>query len=279
MSVDHYENFPVASILVPARLRPAIEAIYRFARGADDIADEGDAADAERLAGLAAFRAQLRRVADGRDPAPEPEGRMFAHLGRVIREHGLPAALFEDLLDAFSQDVVKKRYADQAELADYCRRSANPVGRLLLALYRHDDAQSLERSDAICTSLQLINFWQDVPVDLQKGRVYIPRDTLARCGFRDDEIPLAFDARLREALRSELARARALMLCGVPLAAALPGRIGWELALVVQGGLRIIEKIERQDCDVFACRPVLTRRDWLLMGFRAMRFRLGGSVQ
>jgi len=204
---------------------------------------------------------------------------MFAHLGRVIREHGLPAALFEDLLDAFSQDVVKKRYTDQAELADYCRRSANPVGRLLLALYRHDDAQSLERSDAICTSLQLINFWQDVAVDLQKGRVYIPRDTLARCGFRDDEIPLAFDARLREALRSELARARALMLCGVPLAAALPGRIGWELAFVVQGGLRIIEKIERQDCDVFACRPVLTRRDWLLMGFRAMRFRLGGSVQ
>jgi len=280
MSVDHYENFPVASVLVPPHLRPAIEAIYRFARGADDIADEGDASDMERLAGLAAYGVQLRRVAAGEEPVAEPEGRMFAHLGRVIRDHALPVALFEDLLDAFSQDVVKKRYADYAELADYCRRSANPVGRLLLALYRQDDAQSLQRSDAICTSLQLINFWQDVAVDLKKGRVYIPRDTLVQSDFHaPDEIPVACDARLRKALAHELARARALMFSGAPLARSLPGRIGWELALVVQGGLRIIEKIERIDYDVFAQRPVLTKPDWLIMAWRAMRLRFGGSVQ
>ncbi len=280
MSVDHYENFPVASMLVPAHLRPAIETIYRFARGADDIADEGDASDAARLAGLAAFRDQLRRVTSGDEPHPEPEARMFMALGRVIREHALPARLFEDLLDAFSQDVVQKRYADFAELADYCRRSANPVGRLLLALYRKDDALSLKRSDAICTSLQLINFWQDVAVDLKKGRVYIPRDTLTRSGFDPaGEIPVAYDLRLRQALEFELDRAREMMLAGAPLAVALPGRIGWELALVVQGGLRILEKIERQACDVFARRPVLGKLDWLLMALRAVRLRILGSVQ
>ena len=280
MSVDHYENFPVASVLVPPHLRPAIETIYRFARSADDIADEGDAPDAARLAGLEAFRDQLRRIASGNEPASEPEARLFAALGQVIRTHALPVQLFEDLLDAFSQDVVQKRYADFAELADYCRRSANPVGRLLLALYRKEDALSLERSDAICTSLQLINFWQDVAVDLQKGRVYIPRDTLSRSGFDPaGEIPGAYDLRLRTALEFELDRARSLMLNGAPLARSLPGRIGWELALVVQGGLRIIEKIERQDYDVFARRPVLGKPDWILMVLRAVRLRFGGSVQ
>ena len=280
MSVDHYENFPVASVLVPPHLRPAIETIYRFARGADDIADEGEAADATRLAGLAAFRGQLRRVASGEEPESEPEARMFSALGKVIRAHALPVQLFEDLLDAFSQDVIQKRYADFAELADYCRRSANPVGRLLLALYRKDDALSLKRSDAICTSLQLINFWQDVAIDLQKGRVYIPRDTLTRCGFDPvGEIPVAFDPRLQKALLFELERARAMMLAGAPLAVTLPGRIGFELALVVQGGLRIIEKIERQGCNVFARRPVLGKPDWLLMAIRALRLRFGGSVQ
>lgn len=280
MSVDHYENFPVASVLVPPHLRPAIETIYRFARGADDIADEGDATDAERLAGLEAFRDQLRRVALGNEAAPEPEARLFLALGQVIRTHALPVQLFEDLLDAFSQDVVQKRYADFAELADYCRRSANPVGRLLLALYRKEDALSLKRSDAICTSLQLINFWQDVAVDLRKGRVYIPRDTLSRSGFDlAGEIPVAYDMRLRTALEFELDRARSLMLEGAPLARTLPGRIGWELALVVQGGLRIIEKIVSQDYDVFARRPVLGKVDWLVMALRAVRSRFGGSVQ
>src|SRR5574343_1457192 len=185
MSVDHYENFPVASLLVPSGLRRPIEAIYRFARSADDIADEGDASAAERLAGLAASRAELDCIEAG-TPARTP---LFADLARVIAAHALPVQLFRDLLDAFAQDVVKKRYADYPELLDYCRRSANPVGRLVLHLFGRIGAAQLEQSDGICTALQLINFWQDVAIDWQKGRVYLPQDDLAR--FRISETQIA----------------------------------------------------------------------------------------
>jgi squalene synthase HpnC len=188
MSVGHYENFPVASIILPQRLREPIAAIYRFARGADDIADEGDATSEQRLAGLAAYLSQLRLVAAGLAPAPAPEADMFTRLGQVIRAHALPVGLFEDLLDAFSQDVVKKRYRDFPDVLDYCRRSANPVGRLLLHLYGAADTVSLQRSDAICSSLQLVNFWQDVAVDWQKDRVYLPQDSLERFGVAEEDI-------------------------------------------------------------------------------------------
>jgi squalene synthase HpnC len=276
MPVDHYENFPVASVLLPVRLRHPVEAIYRFARGADDIADEGDAGDMERLAGLAKWRDQLHRVGAGAAALPEPAGPMFNVLGEVIRRHALPLALLEDLLDAFSQDVVKKSYDDFPQVLDYCRRSANPIGRLLLTLYGVTDAEALRRSDAICSALQLINFWQDVGVDLAKGRVYLPRDSLVRFGVHT---PSACDEPFRALMAFEVSRARSLMQSGAPLARALPGRIGWELSLVVQGGLRILEKIEAVGYDVFTRRPVLGRVDWMMLTTRAFKSRWTAPVQ
>jgi squalene synthase HpnC len=178
MSVGHYENFPVASVLLPARLRPAVAAIYWFARSADDFADEGEAPPAARLARLDAYRAELDRIAAG----AAPESSRFVALAGVIRRHGLPLGPFHDLLDAFSQDVRKGRYATFAEVLDYCRRSANPVGRLMLQLFGAAAPTDLARSDAICTGLQLANFWQDAARDWRKGRIYLPQDEMARFG-------------------------------------------------------------------------------------------------
>ena len=170
VSVDHYENFPVASWLCPAELRPPIAAIYRFARTADDIADEGEQAAETRLAELAAFRADLLAVAGGATPSTRwPD--VFGPLAEAIARHGLPSALLSDLLDAFTADAVQTRYFDRAGVLDYCRRSANPIGRLLLHLYGIDDSASLARSDAICSALQLANFWQDLGVDAARGRI------------------------------------------------------------------------------------------------------------
>lgn len=271
MSVGHYENFPVASIILPRRLREPITAIYHFARGADDIADEGDAADAERLAGLVAYQSQLRLVAQGKQPAPQPEAAMFARLGEVIRTHNLPVSLFEDLLDAFAQDVVKKRYADFPEVLDYCRRSANPVGRLLLHLYGKATETNLRQSDGICSALQLINFWQDVGIDWQKERVYLPQDSLARFHVAESDIAQSkLTPQFHALMQFEVGRARAMLLEGAPLVHALPGRIGIELRMVVQGGRRILEKIEAASHDVFNHRPVLRPWDWGLMVLRAM---------
>jgi squalene synthase HpnC len=268
MSVDHYENFPVASILLPRRLVPAVEAIYAFARSADDLADEGDALPAERLAALGAYEAALDGIERGEVPA-DP---MFRRLAGTLERHGLPLQPLRDLLSAFRQDVVTTRYADYAALLDYCRRSANPVGRLMLGLYGVNDAASLRESDAICSALQLINFWQDAAIDIGKGRIYLPLEDLARFKVMEEQIAQArSDPAWRALMRFEVERARALMLEGAPLATRLPGRIGWELRLVVQGGLRILEAIERVDYDVFRRRPQLKRFDWPVLLWRAVR--------
>jgi len=267
MPVDHYENFPVASILLPRHLVPAVEAIYAFARSADDLADEGDASPAERLVALDAYEAALDTIAAGITPAHP----MFARLAAVLAEFHLPLKPLRDLLSAFKQDVVTNRYPDFAHLRDYCRRSADPVGRLMLGLYGVDDAASLREADAICTSLQLINFWQDVAIDSAKGRIYLPQDDLVRFGVTEDAIEHGRTGPAWRALmRFEVERARTMMLEGAPLARRLPGRIGWELRMVVQGGLRILEAIERVDYDVFRRRPRLKRRDWLAVGWRAV---------
>jgi squalene synthase HpnC len=270
MPVDHYENFPVASILLPRRLVPAVEAIYAFARSADDLADEGDAQPAERLAALGGYEAALDAIERGEIPR-DP---MFARLAAALERHALPLQPLRDLLSAFRQDVVTTRYPDYAALLDYCRRSANPVGRLMLGLYGVRDAASLRESDAICTALQLINFWQDVGIDTAKGRIYLPQEDLAR--FQVGEAQIAAgraDNAWRALMRFEVERARALMLEGAPLATRLPGRIGWELRLVVQGGLRILDAIERAGYDVFRHRPQLKRLDWLAVLWRAVRMR------
>jgi squalene synthase HpnC len=268
MAVDHYENFPVASVLLPRRLVPAVEAIYAFARSADDIADEGDAAPAARLATLAAYETALDAIGRG-EPQADP---MFARLAKVVDQYGLSLQPMRDLLSAFKQDVATHRYADYPSLLDYCRRSANPVGRLMLALYGADDERSLAESDRICTALQLINFWQDVAIDHAKGRIYVPLEDLHRHGVTEEAIGRA-DAgpAWRSLMAFEVERARALMLAGARLPSRLPGRIGWELRLVVQGGLRILDAIERVDYDVFRSRPQLGWRDWVVMGGRALR--------
>ena len=248
-SVDHYENFPVASWLCPAKLRPAVVAIYHFARTADDIADEGSADADSRLADLSAMRQELLACGTaGHVSLRWPH--VFGPLAVQLRQHAIPVQPLLDLLDAFTQDVhytqTQRRYTSREELLDYCRRSANPIGRLLLHLYGVNDAKALVQSDAICSALQLINFWQDLSVDIPRGRYYLPNN-----------------AQLSE----EIAFARGLIHQGSPLVHTLPGRGGWELRLVVQGGLGVLNKL--QQVDTFQHRPVLKGRDWLNLAWRA----------
>ena len=267
MPVDHYENFPVASLLLPAPLRRPVEVIYRFARSADDIADEGDALPAERLAALAAYQAELDRIAAGIEPLTP----LFTDLAEVIAAYRLPPPLFRDLLDAFAQDVVKKRYADYPELLDYCRRSANPVGRLVLHLFGRTEPIHLEQSDCICSALQLINFWQDVAVDWQKERVYIPQTDLPRFHVGEADIAAGrWSANWAALMDFEIDRARNLLQQGAPLVHALPGRLGWEIRLTVQGGLRILERLRRVRGDVFQRRPKLGKWDWFVLAGRSL---------
>jgi phytoene/squalene synthetase len=246
-TIDHYENFPVASWLCPARLRPAVMAIYHFARTADDLADEGDAPASQRLEDLSEYRADLAMCMVGR---PSPQSRwsaLFAGLHEAIQAYTLPTQPLFDLLEAFEQDIVYtdkgEKYRTRAELLDYCRRSANPVGRLMLHLYGVQDAQSLEQSDAICSALQLINFWQDRTRDLALGRDYLPRDST---------------------FAQELQFARTLMAQGAPLVHRVPGRAGWELRAMVQGGLCILGKVDvlyAKNASSPLPRPVITKWD------------------
>lgn len=275
--VTHYENFPVASVLCPAHLRPAIAAIYHFARTADDLADEGTATPTQRLAALAQFRHDLQAAAhqlphSGRWPP------VFEPLAAVIKQHALPVPLLADLLDAFEQDIrhtaSQHRYAVDDELLDYCTRSANPVGRLLLHLYGVTDAVSLAQSDLVCTALQLINFWQDVGVDVARGRWYPSQQAMAQFGVTEADLqPNSHSEKARLLIASYASSARARMLKGSNLACRVPGRAGWELRLVVQGGLRILDKIEALDFATWRTRPKLTAWDVPVMLWRALWMR------
>ncbi len=267
MSVDHYENFPVASLLLPAPQRSAVAVIYCFARSADDFADEGARSPAERLALIDGYRAGLRAIARAEDPG-EP---VLRDVARLARERRLALEPFHDLLDAFSQDVVKHRYANFDELLGYCRRSADPVGRLLLELFGAATPENLRDSDSICSALQLVNFWQDVALDYAKGRIYLPQDEMARCGVTERHIAeQRCDAAWRELLGLQLGRAQAMLAAGAPLGRRLPGRIGLEIRATVQGGLRVLEKLAAAGCDMFRRRPVLRWYDWPLLLARAL---------
>jgi phytoene synthase len=269
MSVSHYENFPVASVLLPRAMREPIAAIYAFARSADDFADEGNLRPAQRLALLDGYQRQLDVIADGA-PVDDP---LFRRLADVIKVHRLPLRPFRDLLDAFAQDVEQTRYADFRELMDYCRRSANPVGRLLLHLFRADSPKNLEYSDAVCSALQLINHWQDVGIDAAKPvpRIYLPMEDLVYFGVSEGDIlRRTATADFRALMRFQVDRARKLMLEGEPLGWLLRGRIGLEIRAIVAGGLRILEKIEAVDYDVFRHRPVIERLDWPRILWRAL---------
>jgi len=276
---EHYENFPVASWLCPPRLRAPIAAIYWFARTADDIADEGTAPAGQRLAELAAFREDLRAAASNQ-PHSGRWPRVFDPLTPMMAQFQLPRQLLSDLLDAFVQDVVYtaegRRYQSDAELLDYCRRSANPVGRLLLHLYGVHDPDALARSDQVCTALQLINFWQDLRRDIARTRWYPSADMMQRHGVREND--LQHDAPCAPASRmvaAYAASARAMMHAGAPLALQVPGRAGWELRLVVQGGLRILDKIAALDHATWRHRPRLGRTDLPVLLWRAWRAGAG----
>lgn len=270
MAVDHYENFPVASLLLPRRLVPAVQSIYAFARSADDIADEGNATPAERLATLKAYETALVHIELGNPP----DNPLFQRLAGTIAAHQLPFKPFHDLLSAFRQDITVTRYQTYAELLDYCARSANPVGVLMLHLYGAATEENIVDSNAICTALQLINFLQDVAVDQEKERIYLPLDDLTRFLVSPAQMhERQAHGKWRTLMRFEVERTRELMLSGAPLALRLPGRIGFELRLVVQGGLRILEAIEEVDYDVFRRRPTLARADWRKVFWRALRMR------
>lgn len=267
MSVGHYENFPVGSLALPRRLRRPVHAIYAFARTADDMADEGEAEASARLEQLAGLRAELDRMAAGQTP----QTALMQRLQReAVQSFALPLAPFYDLLSAFEQDVVKTRYTHFGELVDYARRSANPVGRLLLHLYGQTDERSLAQSDGICTALQLINFWQDVALDWQKGRVYLPQEDLARFGVSEAQIEAGkVDFAFQRLMAFQCERAHKMLKAGSPLGKTLPGRIGFELRMIVVGGQLILQKLDGVGYDVFDQRPTLGMKDGWLMVKRA----------
>jgi hydroxysqualene synthase len=280
--VDHYENFPVASWLTPARLRPAIVAIYWFARTADDIADEGDATTAERLAALAAFRADLLICATS-DAASTRWPNIFAPLRRAILDHALPISLLDALLQAFEQDVrytaAGRWYDNNTELLDYCSRSANPVGRLLLHMYGVNGEKELAASDAICSALQLINFWQDLSKDIPRGRYYLPLNAIAAHQVMPHDLLSRQDTEnTMELIAACAGFARAAMQKGFELPSRVRQQIagfdGWRLSLelrcVIHGGLRILDKIAGIDHRTLAQRPKITAWDGIVILWRAL---------
>jgi squalene synthase HpnC len=264
---NHYENFPVASLVLPRKVRRAVAVIYAFARTADDLADEGPGDMEERLAKLDNYRHTLERMA-ANDAVEDP---VFIALADTVRQHQLPLQLLFDLLSAFRQDVTQKRYATFAELRDYCRRSADPVGRLLLHLNGSADVTNLQLSDQICSSLQLINFLQDLDQDYRENnRIYIPLDEMAQFGIDESWFrQRRTDAAMQALLTQQIGRARQMMLAGAPLGERLTGRFGFEIRLIVQGGLQVLERLEQQREDIFS-RPRLRRSDLILMVLRAL---------
>jgi phytoene synthase len=275
LAASHYENFPVASRLVPAPLRPHIAAIYAFARTADDFADEGALDAPARLARLDDWQQRLhdaaagRVVADGTDAAV-----IFTALGETMRTCALDVALFDDLLSAFRQDVVLTRYASWDALLDYCRRSANPVGRLVLGVAGYRDPALDGASDAVCTALQLTNFWQDLERDWHKGRVYVPQDMLhAACASEDDLARRRLSAGWRAVLGDLNARTRALFDDGRAVADGVSGRLRWELRATWLGGVRILDRLAAVEFDVFERRPSLGWTDAMAIGWHTLWWR------
>jgi squalene synthase HpnC len=276
LASSHYENFPVASVILPKHLREPIALIYQFARQADDFADEGDLPIAERLSLLNAFSDDLNLIV----AYIKPENPFFNDLGSMIKAHELPFEPFHDLLSAFKQDVTKTRYQQFDEVLDYCRRSANPIGRLLLKLYKASDEQNVAYSDNVCTALQLINFLQDIAIDFekneQKQRIYLCQEEMVAFGISEQMIA-AYVNKERpiepiwtQFMGFNLHRAKALLYAGDPLGRILKGRIGFEMRMIIAGGERIIQKIHDVDGDVFTQRPVLTKVDWVVVFLRAL---------
>jgi len=257
LAANHYENFPVASKLLPLKLRQPISVIYAFARTADDFADEGNADQLTRLNELDEYSKHLHQIENNAYTGTDP---IFIALSDVIQQHQLPISLFGDLLSAFKQDVVKSRYNNFEEVLDYCTRSANPVGRLLLHLMQQTSEQQLQQSDAVCTALQLINFYQDIEQDLiESNRIYIPLDELAKAGIKETDVIHIENPKLVALIRDLYQRTQAIMQQGIPLGASLKGRIGWEVRAMTLGGIKTLNALKAQADDKLLSRPRLSK--------------------
>ena len=274
----HYENFPVASLLLPRRMRPAVSAVYAFARRADDFADEPGYRDEERLALLDDWQRRLEAAVAQAGASAGRDDLIFLAVADAIRRHELPLSLFTDLLSAFRQDVHKKRYATWAEVLDYCSRSATPVGRLVLRIAGHRDVVMDRSSDALCTALQLTNFWQDFALDWQNGRLYVPHADCASYGAREADLatavtdaaagrPALMPPEWTAVMREMVQRTRQLFQDGRLVCDGVSGRLKYELRLTWQGGWRILERIERSQFDVLR-RPALSAKDALVLAGR-----------
>lgn len=277
---EHYENFPVGR-LVPKKLRPHVHAVYAFARVADDLADEGYAdprlraantsapTEAERLAVFRNYRQAWQKAIDGQEYDPSYAW-IFQPLQKTKAELDLPDSLFLDLLSAFEQDIVQRRYEDFPAVLDYCRRSANPIGRLLLLIHGERSTELAQLSDSICTGLQLANFWQDVSVDLGKDRIYIPQIDLRRLGLTEaDLFAGTASPNFRNCLRYQMERTWKLFREGEPLSQRLPRPLSWEIRLTWLGGTEILRKIEKLNYDTLSQRPTLSKFDFLQLGLKA----------
>ena len=267
---QHYENFPVASVFLPQHLREPIGLIYSFARQADDFADEGGLTIEERLALLNSFRDEL----DLLHAYIKPQTAFFAALGKMIQAKKLPFEPFYDLLAAFSQDVTKTRYANYNEVLDYCKWSANPIGRLLLSLYGKSTPSNIQLSDNICTALQIINFLQDIAIDFKKNdgkqRIYMCQDEMYAFSISEQQIALELaDKHWQQFMQFNLQRVSTLLQAGKPLGRILTGRIGFEMRMIIAGGERIIHKISKVNGDIFKQRPTLNKWDWLVILIKA----------
>jgi squalene synthase HpnC len=273
---SHYENFPVASAFLPQHLREPISLIYSFARQADDFADEGDLSIEERLVLLNGFRNELELL----QAYIKPKSSFFVSLGAMIKARKLPYEPFYDLLDAFSQDVTKTRYADYDEVLDYCMRSANPIGFLLLHLYGQSNPANIQYSNCICTALQIINFLQDIAIDFKKNdgkkRIYLCQDEMAAFNITESQIKnfvcgtQDIDENWQQFILFNLHRVKALLYAGKPLGRILTGRIGFEMRMIIAGGERIIAKINKVNGDIFKFRPTLNYLDWLIIFLKAL---------
>jgi phytoene synthase len=284
----HYENFPVASLLLPRRMRPHVAAVYAFARAADDFADEGSRPSHERHTLLDGWTRRLRHAVTSSEPGPPPVAgepantrQIFVALGASIRAHDLPVALFEDLISAFRQDITTVRYASWTDLFDYCRRSANPVGRLVLRIAGHSDPALDTASDAVCTALQLTNFWQDLKIDFDRGRIYLPEEERTRHGAREDDLRGGrMTAEWKQALAAAAARTRSLFeagrpVCDLPAAKGrVRGRLQYELRATWLGGMRILDKLERSGFDPIHGRPALGAADAPWFAYRLATWNL-----
>ena len=276
LAKQHPENFPVASWLLPRRLRPHVAAIYTFARTADDFADEPGREPAERLQLLDEWGRRLHATELGPgDRGSRPESiPLFAALAHTRQVFELPMGLFEDLLSAFRQDVTTTRYESWAEVLDYCSRSANPVGRLVLRLFGYNSPELDRYSDAVCTALQLTNFWQDFAIDWRRGRLYLPSEEWKAAGASTSDLDAGrITPPWQEALKQAAARTRQLFDQGRPIADHVHGRLRYELRATWQGGMRILERVERANFDVVHHRPTLRLPDGLVIAWRVVNWK------